>query len=348
MGARPTLEIYKSLKKYHASLAYSGAFTDHLTENFIGFSDDLIINQKEDHRTAKTTNFLLCESFQNIVRHTQGNIESKVELDLLNGYFSFNNIDEDYRINSINPIIEKDKEKAVSSLDIVNNKNALELRELYKKKLSEGEFSEKGGAGLGFIQMARKTGKKILYRITSRDEETDWLHQQVMISKKKDETHTSRIDMSQKQFHGMVDSNQILQYKGGFTKPGLTSISGIVRANLNSSENSPEKNQQITSFFDCLYQNAFQHGAKFDNMVEGALVVSKTGNIFNIEMGNLVLTENCENIDKTFKNIIENSANDKVKSNIGIIHSQAESLSHQIDKLDETYSFLVIKLSLTV
>ena len=344
MGGSDTLQICKRLKDYDVSLAYSGAFTDRLTENFISFSDDLIINQKNNPKVAKTTNFLLCESFQNIVRHTEGENKSYQELDLLNGYFSFHNKGNDYRINTINPILEEDKQKAISSIDYVNNKNALELRELYKEKLRDGEYSEKGGAGLGFIQMARKTGKEILYRITSRNDHTDWLHQQVMISDKKESVHTSAIDMSQSQFTDMVEQKDILQYKGAFTEPGLISISGIVKANLNSTENSPEKNLEITTFFDSLFKNAFQHGAQLNGKVEGSLVVCKKGKAFHIEMGNLILKENSEEIRSTFENLIKNYKDSPNPTNIETMCLVAEKFSFEIESYDDIYSFLIIHL----
>ncbi len=55
--------------------------------------------------------------------------------------------------------IEDFKEK----LDEINNLSKEELRALYKDKLSSEEFSELGGAGLGLIDMSRKSGEKLEY-----------------------------------------------------------------------------------------------------------------------------------------------------------------------------------------
>jgi len=35
---------------------------------------------------------------------------------------------------------------------------------LYKQQIKEGKLSEKGGAGLGFIDIAKKSGNKIEYQ----------------------------------------------------------------------------------------------------------------------------------------------------------------------------------------
>jgi len=56
-------------------------------------------------------------------------------------------------------------------LERVNNLSKEELNQLYKQKIKEGRLSEKGGAGLGFIDIARKTGQKLVYSFLKIDEE---------------------------------------------------------------------------------------------------------------------------------------------------------------------------------
>ena len=48
-------------------------------------------------------------------------------------------------------------------IDNVNSRNKAELKELYKTTITNGEFTAKGGAGLGFIEMARTAGNKLEY-----------------------------------------------------------------------------------------------------------------------------------------------------------------------------------------
>jgi len=46
-------------------------------------------------------------------------------------------------------------------LENVNTLSKPDLDILYKKQLKEGSLSKKGGAGLGFIDIKRKTGKNL-------------------------------------------------------------------------------------------------------------------------------------------------------------------------------------------
>ncbi len=48
-------------------------------------------------------------------------------------------------------------------LDKVNKLDIKEIKDLYRQILDTSEFSKKGGAGLGLIEMAIKTGNRLDY-----------------------------------------------------------------------------------------------------------------------------------------------------------------------------------------
>jgi hypothetical protein len=58
--------------------------------------------------------------------------------------------------------------------DMLENINSLDkdgLKLLYKQQMREGRLSDRGGAGLGFIDIARKTGQKLIYSFLKINEE---------------------------------------------------------------------------------------------------------------------------------------------------------------------------------
>ena len=63
-----------------------------------------------------------------------------------------------------NPVRAHDVEKIKESIDRVNSKDRLALREMYLNVMTDGKFSSNGGAGLGFIEMARTSGNKLDYQ----------------------------------------------------------------------------------------------------------------------------------------------------------------------------------------
>jgi hypothetical protein len=59
-------------------------------------------------------------------------------------------------------------------LENINSLGKEELNDLYKKQIKEGRLSDKGGAGLGFIDIVRKTGKKLEYHFLPIDPNTSF------------------------------------------------------------------------------------------------------------------------------------------------------------------------------
>lgn len=62
-----------------------------------------------------------------------------------------------------NPVRKKDVEPLRTRIDVVNNQNSEELKNLFKSTITNGKFSAQGGAGLGFIEIAKTTGNKLEY-----------------------------------------------------------------------------------------------------------------------------------------------------------------------------------------
>lgn len=82
-------------------------------------------------------------------------------------------------------VAKKHKEPLEKSLITVNNATHDELKEMYKKQIKEGKLSEKGGAGLGLIDIARKTGETLNYQFLQLDDENYFFILKVEINAKK-------------------------------------------------------------------------------------------------------------------------------------------------------------------
>ena len=65
-------------------------------------------------------------------------------------------------MHSGNIVSTKDKIFLQKKINELNSMGETELKRLYKATLREGTFSEKGGAGLGLIEVARKASKPMI------------------------------------------------------------------------------------------------------------------------------------------------------------------------------------------
>ena len=75
----------------------------------------------------------------------------------------------EYTILTGNYILSENVEKLKTNLDKINSIDKEQLKEYYKEILNNDEFSEKGGGGLGMIDIARKSGQKLNYNFLPVD-----------------------------------------------------------------------------------------------------------------------------------------------------------------------------------
>jgi hypothetical protein len=70
-----------------------------------------------------------------------------------------------------NPIRNTDISALTKKIESVNHKTRDELKEFYVETITNGRFSEKGGAGLGFIEMAKTSGNNLKFSFDPISEE---------------------------------------------------------------------------------------------------------------------------------------------------------------------------------
>ena len=115
----------------------------------------------------------MVECLQNISKHAD-DFTSSDYLFSGRGIFLVSKGDNEYSVTTGNAV-ENDKiEFLTDMLDTINKLDKEELKTLYKKQMKEGRLSDKGGAGLGFIDIKRKTGKELEYHFLPISDDTSF------------------------------------------------------------------------------------------------------------------------------------------------------------------------------
>ncbi|MCF8381521.1 MAG: SiaB family protein kinase [Bacteroidales bacterium] len=153
-------DFYSSMKNHEISLAYEGEMNHQVMKAFTNLTIEKMSRQSENNPIQKKVFHVMVECLQNISKHAFHS-ELNSENDLNNGVLLVSNTEEFYQVTTGN-IIEKNKVKDLNEfLEMINELDDSNLRNLYKKQLKEGAISLKGGAGVGFIDIKRKTGRKL-------------------------------------------------------------------------------------------------------------------------------------------------------------------------------------------
>lgn len=164
-------EVYASMRAHEITLVYEGEITHQITKAFTSLAELEMTKEEEDGAVQKKVFHVMVECLQNISKHAD-TPECGDNLYSGRGIFLVTRGEECYHVISGN-LIENSKIAPLrESLDHINSLDKDELKELYKTQMREGQLSEKGGAGLGFIDIVRKTGHKLEYHFMPIDERT--------------------------------------------------------------------------------------------------------------------------------------------------------------------------------
>jgi hypothetical protein len=157
-------EWYKKKQKGEVIFNFNGSITPELITEVLDTIEKSLNFKNEKNKVRKKVYNVLVECLQNLYHHVD---KSPVEIDpeqkenygiiILSKDGSF------YRISTGN-FVDKNRISVIKDrIDQINSLTDKEIRMLYLEIMSNGEFSEKGGGGLGMLDIVRKTGNKLEY-----------------------------------------------------------------------------------------------------------------------------------------------------------------------------------------
>lgn len=166
-------EFYKSMKEHEISLVYEGEITHQITKAFTSLTESNMAKEEENNSVQKKVFHVMVECLQNISKHAD-DFGSNEYLFSGRGIFLVAKGKDDYTVTTGNAVENNKIPELKKLLEQVNGLDKDELTELYKKQIREGRLSEKGGAGLGFIDIKRKTGKNLDYHFLPINDEASF------------------------------------------------------------------------------------------------------------------------------------------------------------------------------
>jgi hypothetical protein len=284
------------LKADNQCVLYAGQFSDEITDRVIQLAEFNVDSQYEEKKVKKRVSFLLAECFQNVIRHGEGSYSGQ-EFDPSRGFFMTRNVQGFYNITSGNLIEKILVEKLKGQLEQVNKLNTEELKALYRKVITEGEMSSKGGAGLGLIDMARKSWQKLRYRFNSYDEKYELFYNEIILKSEKNETVDPAklsIDINNaiKMHHRLIDDNILMLQKGNFSRDSIIPVLKIMENNVVSAGKDVTSIKQMFHVVVELLQNISRHGYRDNDVTQGIFIMACNDDNYQISAGNLIENRN--------------------------------------------------------
>ncbi len=153
------------MREHQFMLSYKGHVTQEITKSLLNLTERKMDVDGVEISTKKKIFNIMVECLQNISKHTEE--KNNPEFDAL---FMVGKQDEVYHIYSGNLVLNDNINELTNKLLAVNVMNKEELSELYKRLIAEYQMSSKGTAGLGLIDIAKKSGNKLEYDFKKVDE----------------------------------------------------------------------------------------------------------------------------------------------------------------------------------
>jgi hypothetical protein len=156
--------FYNGLQTEDVIFSYKGDISSDVI-NFILDSVEKKTEESDDaSKTKKKVYNVMVESLQNLYHHVD--VVPKDFEDQGAERFGLIVIKRDksgYHIIAGNFVSKSKISSLEKKITKINNSSAEEIKELYKFILHHQKISEKGGGGLGLVDIARKTGNKLDY-----------------------------------------------------------------------------------------------------------------------------------------------------------------------------------------
>ena len=150
-------------------LVYQGDFTQESTKSILSMAERNLDSSGEDSSIKRKVFNVMVEALQNIVKHSDELVDGQTRNHT--AIFLIGKEANRYSIMSGNPVRKDNVPKLQKSLDHINGLDKEGLKELYKEIIKNTTISEKGGAGLGFVDMARKSGGKLEFEFPEMNSE---------------------------------------------------------------------------------------------------------------------------------------------------------------------------------
>ena len=135
----------------------------------------------EPPKIKKKVYNILVECLQNLYHHIDED-DKRTKLDEKSALFMIRKIDGEYSIMTGNYMSIDNVDIMRSRLDRINEMDQEELKVYYKEVLNNGQMSAKGGGGLGMIDIARKSGKKLEYKFDPVDNDYSFFSLNVKVA----------------------------------------------------------------------------------------------------------------------------------------------------------------------
>jgi hypothetical protein len=163
MLARELFNLRSILQKQGIIFAYSGYLTEAVLSGVGEAVKHKLALEDTDTKTQRSVFAVFVEQLQNMIRYSAEKVPSS---DVRYGMLTIGREGDDYVVHAGNLIAHSEVARLQERLGQIRGMNKEELRAVHKERLRLGPEEGSKGAGLGFMEIARRASKPIEFDFT--------------------------------------------------------------------------------------------------------------------------------------------------------------------------------------
>lgn len=283
-----------------------GEFDDDLTTILMDIND---AGKSDMKASRKKMSYLIAECFQNIIRHSDKKNRVDIKEDIPE-MFILRDKNTVHHIVTTNLIANKYITGLKDKLDSLQDLSAEELKELYMKVFELNAGTERGGAGLGLIDMARKSGVAPAYEFIDLGNGYSNFFMQVNVLPK---NFSGQIDQEDLSIHPalniyekMTREKVLILQKGDFSQDAVLPLIQLFENNLNLRDEHIGLAKRVLYILIEMLQNMTRHAETISSIREGIFLITEPSvKAFEISTGNYISSSDAEQLKKQLDEIAE-------------------------------------------
>jgi len=343
---------------------FRGDFTSGIVSSILDLVKATIEEANDTYKIKSKIFYIMGESLQNIARHQNEAFKSAPDKYSL---FAIHKKNLKYYITTGNIININEIDSLKEKIEKINKLGHEDLRNYSRNTRSEGSFSEKGGAGLGLIEMAKRSGNKLEYDFSNIDDQYSYFYLNTEIPVVFDKEKEIKSEYSYtiediKELHQILtEDNVILFFKGAFNQSSLLNLLSIVENQLRESTITIK----IYNIMVELLQNVSKHADNYSKEVDwkpGIFLITENEEEFSLVSGNYIqnakieaLREKLEDTNSlTFTDLVlkynQRLQNFDIKNNEGLglldlRRKSKQNLTYSFQEINDTLSFFTLQVT---
>ena len=361
------LTLFKAMQKDNLGYVYRGRFTQEITDNILSLTENKLEKEEHSSKIKKRVYSILVECLQNITRHQD---DAKNDLPDSNGLFVIQKQEDKYFITTGNMVMNDNIDYIKNLIETINSLEKEELKSYYKMVLEDGSLSAKGGAGLGLIDMALKSGNKLLYQFRPVKDDSSFFYLHTIPSleglegnfENKEESLNNIISI-----HNTLNAENILLVSNGpFNQESLMVLLGSLEGQMTGTISHKKKVFYIVVE---MLQNIVKHGYAPESKmlgIPGIFILGSHKGFYTITTGNYVdksksdeLKEKLEKVNSLTQDELDNYFNkclfdfeidSSKKAGLGIIDLRIKSgnpISYTFSDVSDECTFFSLQTVIT-